>query len=272
MEDVTLRALRLLRTARVIAAEDTRVARRLLAGLGIRPAAKLLSLRAHNEMRAATALFAAVGENEHAVYVADAGTPAISDPGGRLARLARAAGLSVSPVPGASALTALLAVGGAAEGCAHFFGFPPRTANRRRDFFLSLRRLDGCAVFFESPRRVGATLVALADAFGGERRAVLGREMTKLHEQIVDADLDALVAAVAAGEIPQRGEFSLLVELPGDSATAVDAEKLFSLLAAELPPRRAAAVAARATGADSAALYRAHLARRGDARHGDKAD
>lgn len=262
LEDISLRALRLLRSATVIAAEDTRVVRRLLQALHIESLGNIISLRAHNEQAAAVRLINALGDGDHAVYVCDAGTPGISDPGGRLAQAARAAGVIVTPAPGASALTALLAVVGtslAPEHGVHFFGFSPRPAKKRVAFFQSLRALSGGAVLFESPRRITATLAELADILGGRQRAVIGRELTKFHEQIVEGDLNSLQQDFTAGNILPRGEFVLWVETPGLAAAQVEAEKMFAALSAYLPPRRAAALTAALTGADSAALYRRHI-------------
>ena len=261
-EDISLRALRLLQQTPLIAAEDTRVARRLLAVLNIKnDGVRLLSLRAHNERKAADKLIGDIKRLNSAVYISDAGAPGVSDPGARLVQAARAGGIRVIPAPGASALTALLSVAAAPEGGVHFFGFPPRPRTKREEFFASLRLLSGCAVLFESPRRIAATLRELANTLGNDRRAVLGREMTKLHEQYEDATLGALAAAAANGNIPTRGEFALLVETGGEQATTLDGEKLFNELSAALPPRQAASIAAKLTGGAADTFYRAHLAR-----------
>lgn len=260
LQDVSLRALRLLREAAVIAAEDTRVARRLLSALDIPAPARLLSARAHNEQRAAAKIIAALEAGESVVYVSDAGTPAVSDPGSRIAQAVRKAGFAVSPVPGASALTALLSAAALPEGAVHFYGFPPPAAARRRKFFAALSALEGVSVFYEAPHRIAATVAALAEAFGGGCRIVLGRELTKRYEQIVDSTLAEVADALARGDIPARGEFALAVENPAADAGAAEGWQAFAELEKLLPPRKAAAAAAAITGADAAALYKRHLA------------
>ena len=256
MGDISARAISALKESALVAAEDTRRARLLLAAHGI-AGKKMLSLRAHNENRAAELLIKKISAGESAAYLSDAGTPGISDPGARLARAARAAGIVVSPIPGASALTALLSAAGAAEGAVHFFGFAPRAKEERRRFFAELPAFSGSIVLFESPRRIAATAAALRDVFGGAARAVLGREMTKLHEQFSDMPLGEMAAALASGEIPARGEFALLVESSGKT-DLLPGRKLFAALNKELPPRKAAKIAAQFCGGSAAEYYRRH--------------
>ncbi len=260
LQDISLRGVQLLTAATVIAAEDTRVARRLLAGLKIPLAARLLSARAHNEQHAAQQILQELQAGNAVVYISDAGTPAVSDPGARIVATVRAAGFEVSPVPGASALTALLAVAALPLGSVHFYGFPPATATARRRLFATVAALDGFSVFYESPHRIAAMLNDLAETLGKERRIVLGRELTKLHEQIIDAPLMDVIAAVAQGEIPQRGEFVFAVENPALQAQTVDAKRIFLQLTAWLPPRKAAAATAKITGANASELYKEHIA------------
>ena len=261
LEDLSERAKRILQTATIIAAEDTRIAKRLFAALNLRPPKRLLSLRAHNEAAASEKLCAAIALGEHAAYIADAGTPGISDPGERLVKTARRLGIIVTAIPGASALTALLSVAGinTADGV-HFYGFPPH--KKRRDFFLSLRHLTGYAVIFESPHRIIDTVNLLVESFGDERRAVLGRELTKRYEQVIDATLAELACGLANGSIPPRGEFALLVELPAEKIAAIDATQLFAALVEHLPPRKAANLAAKLANDDKNTLYQRHMTRK----------
>ena len=254
LEDLSDRARRVLAEAPAVAAEDTRVARRLLSACGLR-GKKIFAVHAHNEARMSGAVLKVVAECGSCVYVSDAGTPGVSDPGGRLARVARDNGVKVVPVPGASALTTILMAAGVGEGEVHFFGFPPRGAGKRGRFFRELRGLRGCAVLFEAPTRFVNALELLADSLGGGRRVVLGRELTKVNEQIVEGTLDDLRAMAERGEIPARGEFCILAETPGERAMAAGRE-LFEALKAEMPPRRAATLAARFSGADADELYR----------------
>ncbi|MBE8158236.1 MAG: 16S rRNA (cytidine(1402)-2'-O)-methyltransferase [Betaproteobacteria bacterium] len=256
LSDISPRAVAALKEADIIAAEDTRRARKLLGACGV-VGKTLLSLRAHNENRAAELLIKKISETGVAAYLSDAGTPGVSDPGARLVRAARAAGIAVSPIPGASALTALLSAAGAAAAAVHFFGFAPRAKAERLRFFAELPAFSGNIILFESPHRIADSAAALCAVFGGGTRAVLAREMTKLHEQIIDASLEKIAAMLAAGEIPARGEFSLLVESAGKK-DLLPGRELFAALIKELPPRKAAKIAAQFCGGDAAEYYRQH--------------
>lgn len=257
LSDISARALEILSSTPVIAAEDTRRTRHLLAAHNIR-GKKVMSLHAHNEVRATAALLHKLQTLGQAAYLSDAGTPGISDPGAKLVRAARHAGVQVSPVPGASALSCILSVAGT-EGSVHFFGFAPRAQEARRKFFAALPALAGSIVLFESPARVCDAIRRLREALGDDARAVLAREMTKLHEQIEDMPLLQMEQALSSGHIPQRGEFALLVESAGRAPMAEAAESLFAELARELPPRKAAKIAAKFTGESAAELYRRRI-------------
>lgn len=252
--DLSGRARRVLAEAPTVAAEDTRVARRLLSACGIR-GKKLLSIREHNEARMSAAVLKVLAEHGVCAYVSDAGAPGVSDPGGRLVRAVRAAGVKVIPIPGPSALTALLMSAGCAADEVHFLGFPPRGAGRRESFFRGLRKFSGCVVLFEAPSRMLDSLERLAESLGGDARAVLGRELTKVNEQIVDGSLSQLREKAEQGEIPMRGECCILAETPGERELA-NGRELFAALRKEMPPRRAAALAAQFSGADADELYR----------------
>ncbi len=262
LRDISLRALDVLRDCDFVAAEDTRVARKLLAAHGI-AGKKILSARAQNEEAAAQKIIAALlaGDSLCAAYLTDAGTPGISDPGARIARRAREAGIAVTVLPGASALTAALCAAGAGENPAHFFGFPPRAKGKRKKFFAELSAYSGAVVLFESPRRAADCCARLAESLGENARVVVCRELTKSYEQIVEGAAGEITAAFANGEIPARGEFTLTADAPGRRAPALSPEAVFDLLRRELPPRRAAALAAKLTGANSAELYRKHSGR-----------
>ena len=264
LQDITLRSVQILRDAPLIGAEDTRTLRRLLAALNISASGKrLLSLRAHNESQAAETLLAAIPAGGYAVYTADAGTPCISDPGSRLVQIARKKGMRVVAVPGASALTTLIAAAGLSTSCAaggvHFFGFVPRATQQRDEFFLTLRGQQGCVVVFESPHRIRATTAALAIALGEGCRVVLGRELTKRHEEVIETTLGPLAEAVAQGQVVARGEFALLIEPPGIESTILQAQRIFTQLRAFLPPRQAAAATAKIVPCDAKTLYSQHL-------------
>lgn len=266
-EDISLRALRLLKTAAVIAAEDTRRAKQLLSLYDIPTPPRLLSVRAHNEARASARLLSLVTElpsGSHAVYVSDAGTPGVSDPGARLVAAARARGIAVVPIPGASALTTLLSIVGAGDNAGdaavHFYGFAPAASKQRMAFLQTLQQAAGYHVFFEAPHRMAQTLADSAQVLGDSCRCVLGRELTKQHEQIVDDTLGNIAARFQTGEIPARGEFVLLIDIAqATPAAAVAAQALFERLQAELPPRRAAAIAANFCDKPAAYFYQQHI-------------
>lgn len=256
---MTLRGLDTLRRVTAIACEDTRVTADLLRLLGLTVPA-LISVREHNEQRAAEGVVARIAGGEAVAYVSDAGTPGVSDPGARLVAAVRAAGHPVVPVPGPSAVTAALSVAGLADTAFTFIGFFPRDRAGRQTALDALEKRQETTVFFESPHRIDATLRALAHALGTvepARRVVICRELTKRHEEIVSLALDGLVAWVEENASHLRGEFVVLVA--GTSAktpgTALDATTLMRALVAELPPARAAKIATRVTGLPRETLY-----------------
>jgi 16S rRNA (cytidine1402-2'-O)-methyltransferase len=206
LEDVTLRALRILREVPHLYAEDTRHTRTLLARHGI--AARPRSLHAHNEAARTAEVLALLAGGESVALVSDAGTPLLSDPGERLVAAAAAAGHCVSPLPGPSAALAALVASGLPALPFLCVGFPPRRASARLTAFAALATRAETLVLFESPRRIGATLAGLAAAFGGERRACLAREISKLHESFERGTLAELATRFAGGA---RGELTLVV-------------------------------------------------------------
>jgi 16S rRNA (cytidine1402-2'-O)-methyltransferase len=254
LEDVTLRALRVLREAELILAEDTRHTRGLLERHGI--SAELVSLHGHNEQRRSALALAALARGADVALVSDAGTPLVSDPGERLVRAALDAGHAVSAVPGPSAVLAALVASGIATGRFSFIGFPPRRAGERKALFASLRGRAETLVFFESPRRIAATLRELSDALGA-RRACVARELTKLHEELARDTLDALAARFADGA---RGEVTLVVGgAPEPAAAAADSDLVDAAIRARAAAGGSASEiardVARATGAPRSAVY-----------------
>lgn len=213
LEDVTLRALRVLREAGLVLAEDTRHTRILLERHGI--AARPVSLHAHNEAARCDEVLAALAAGRSVALVSDAGTPLVSDPGERLVAAAIEAGYAVVPVPGASAVLAALAASGLPPLPFAFVGFPPRRASARTALFASYRGRPETLVLFESPHRTAATLRALADALG-ERRACVARELTKLHEELARGTLGELAERYREGA---RGEVTIVVAGATASAT-----------------------------------------------------
>ncbi len=255
LDDLSARARSVLGSVVVIAAEDTRHTRHLLQHFGL--ATPLLALHEHNEAGVVAALLARLAAGEDLALVSDAGTPLISDPGFRLVRAARAAGLRVAPVPGPAALIAALSVAGLPSERFVFEGFLPAKAGARRQHLAALVGEARTLVFYEAPHRLEATLVDLTAAFGSERPAALARELTKLHETVIDATLGDLMARVAADADQRRGEIVLIVG--GNDAQAAQAlaegRRLYALLRGELAPARAARIAAEFTGAPRRALY-----------------
>lgn len=255
-DDISARAIRTLRDVAVIAAEDTRHSRPLLQHHGIDT--PLVALHEHNEREVVDGLVRRMAEGESVALISDAGTPLISDPGFRLVRAARAAGVRCVPVPGACAAIAALSVAGLPSDRFVFEGFlPPKAAARR----ARLQELAGEArtlIFYESSHRVAESLADMRDAFGAQREAVLARELTKLFETVLGEPLGELAERVAADPDQQRGECVVLVAGRGEEVDArlAEGERVFAILREELPPARAAKLAAAISGAPRKLLYR----------------
>ena len=255
LEDISARALRVLREANCIAAEDTRHTGQLLAHFGIQT--PLLSLHEHNERDRLESIVARLREGQSLALVSDAGTPLISDPGFPLVRELRRQGLKVIPVPGPSSLLAALSVAGLPTDRFVFEGFLPAKAAARRERLRALAGEERTLVFLEASHRIAETLVDLAATFGGERPAVIARELTKRFEEVHGAPLEELAAWLDADPNRQRGEF-VLVAQGAPAASEVDTPETRRILAAllgELPASRAVAVAARLTGLRKKPLY-----------------
>jgi 16S rRNA (cytidine1402-2'-O)-methyltransferase len=208
LEDITLRALRVLRSVDRIACEDTRQTQKLLSHFGI--AVPTVSCHAHNERQRANELIAELKGGARIALVSDAGIPGISDPGEFLVAQAVAAGIPVIPIPGASAVVSALAASGLDTTSFLFVGFPPPRTGERRSFFETLRTERATMIFYEAPHRVVESLRDAVQVFGAERRAVLAREITKVHEEFLRGTLQEL-EAICAGRELLRGEMTLLV-------------------------------------------------------------
>ena len=215
--DITMRALEVLRSVGHIAAEDTRHTAKLLRHYEI--ATPLVSYHEHNRRRQLPRILALLAQGDVAL-VSDAGTPGISDPGAELVTTADTAGHEVVPLPGPSALSAILSVAGCEPGPVHFLGFLPRKRRARRDLIERYAAGPGAVVFFETPHRLQAALADIA-AVAGMQQLVVGRELTKLHEEIVRGPA-AVVAAQLALK-PPRGEFVLVLQGMGDGPPPVTA-------------------------------------------------
>ena len=255
LSDLSPRALEVLRTVAAICAEDTRRTGQLLSHFGIQQ--PLVALHEHNEEALAQRIVARLQAGESLALVSDAGTPLVSDPGFRLVRAAREAGVRVSPVPGACAAIAALSVAGLPSDRFSFEGFLPAKASARRDRLQSLAGEVRTMVFYESSHRIGESLADMAAIFGGGRQAVLARELTKLFETVLDGDLAGLLEQVEADDNQRKGEFVVVVRGAADDAQAQLAQgrHLYARLSEHLPPSTAAKLAAELTGAPRKALY-----------------
>jgi len=256
LDDISVRAREVLCAVDLIAAEDTRHSAALLRHIG--STVRTFALHEHNERAASDQLVERMREGAQIALISDAGTPLISDPGFRLVRAAREAGVVVSPVPGACAVIAALSVAGLPSDRFVFEGFLPAKSAARRAHLETVRAETRTLIFYESSHRIDETLNDALAVFGGERRAALARELTKLFETVLDGTLAELAARVAADADQRRGEFVLLVAGAAedvDAARLLEGQRVFDLLRRELPPSRAAKVAAEITGAPRKALY-----------------
>jgi 16S rRNA (cytidine1402-2'-O)-methyltransferase len=209
LEDISARALRVLREVELIACEDTRRTRALLAHFDIHT--RTISYYEHNKMTRGPQILRRLAEGSSVALVTDAGTPGISDPGFLLVRDARAAGIPVTPIPGPAAVTTALSAAGMPADRFVFEGFLPVKPGRRLHRLEALRGLDATIVLYESPHRILATLEAIQAVFG-ERAIVVARELTKKFEEIVTAPASGHLERLRAGEI--RGEFTVVIPRP----------------------------------------------------------
>jgi 16S rRNA (cytidine1402-2'-O)-methyltransferase len=255
--DLTPRARAALEGADLIAAEDTRRTGALLAAIGI--SRKLVSLHEHNEEQRIASLLSELKAGKIVALVSDAGTPLLSDPGYALVRAAVSAGIDIRAIPGVSAVTAALSIAGLPTDRFVFEGFLPARASERRLALARLATETRTLVFFEAPHRIVAVLADLAQVLGAERRAVVARELTKLHEAVYRGTLEELTAVAAKEPNLARGEITLLIEgaasLQEQGADQALLVRALKALLAELPPARAAALAAQITGVKRSEAY-----------------
>jgi 16S rRNA (cytidine1402-2'-O)-methyltransferase len=256
LADSSPRSIELLRAADIVACEDTRTTRTLLAHHGI--GARTVALHAHNERAAGAPLLRALREGRTVALVSDAGTPAISDPGALLVAAAHREGLRVVPVPGPSAALAAYSASGFVADRFVFAGFlPPRRGRALDDLDLPWP-----VILYEAPHRVLETVQALLARFGPDRELVIARELTKKFEEVARMPLGAAPAWLAAGPHRQAGEF-VLVLAPGDGKTPelAEGERVLGILRQRLPASEAAKLAAKITGLPRQALYASAMKR-----------
>ncbi|MEM9330924.1 MAG: 16S rRNA (cytidine(1402)-2'-O)-methyltransferase [Pseudomonadota bacterium] len=253
--DITLRVLEHLAGSDLIACEDTRVTGKLLRHYGIKR--KLLAYHEHNADTAGPMLLEEVRSGRSVVLVSDAGTPIVSDPGFRLVVQAREMDIPIIPLPGASAPLAALVASGLSAETWLFAGFLPAKKGARLTRLSELATVNATLIVFESPKRVHQTLDEMRDAFGPKRRVCLARELTKLHEEIKTAPLEALIAEFNAREV--RGEVVLVVAPPAQKSPG-DTDTLLKELLQTMPLSQAAAEAAALTGVSKRDLYQRALA------------
>jgi 16S rRNA (cytidine1402-2'-O)-methyltransferase len=262
LEDLTPRARRTLVQVSLIAAEDTRHTGRLLMHIGCKT--RLIALHDHNEEKAVAGVLAVLLDGKSVALVSDAGTPLLSDPGFRLVRAARDHAIAVSPVPGASAITAALSVAGIATDRFCFEGFAPAKHAARKEWLERLQFERRTLVVYESVHRIGECLSDMVDVFGADRPAFVGRELTKMHEQCVRASLSELLARVESRAIVDKGEFVIVVAgSDHDHESPLEVDRLLRALGARLSSKDAAKVAADATGLKRNALYERLLEMKG---------
>jgi len=258
--DITLRAIEVLKSASVIAAEDTRVTRVLLNHFGIKT--RVLAVHEHNERNAADGLVNLLQQGDSVALVTDAGTPAVSDPGAVVVNAVRRAGFTVIPVPGASAVIAALSASGEGEHGFTFAGFLPSGTGDRKRALESWKSCTHALVFYETPHRIVEMVAALQEVFGEEREIVLAREITKKFESIHRVKLRDAVAWLAADANNIRGEFVVIVAnasigepLEGKTAEDQALERTLTILLEELPLKQAVAMAVKITGEKKNKVY-----------------
>jgi 16S rRNA (cytidine1402-2'-O)-methyltransferase len=267
LRDITVRALEVLAGADLIACEDTRVSRKLTEHYGI--AAPLTPYHDHNAAEARPQLLARLADGAAIALISDAGTPLISDPGYKLVRAARDAGVSVTALPGASAVLAALGVSALPTDRFFFEGFLPAKDGARRTRIAELKRIPATLVLFESGPRIAAALAELAEGLG-PREAAICRELTKLHEEVRRGDLAALARDYAAGA-ETRGEFVLVIAPPAeDMGESIDIDALLRAALARLSVKEAVAEVATVTGEPRRDVYQRALALAKERDHKDR--
>jgi 16S rRNA (cytidine1402-2'-O)-methyltransferase len=268
LDDITVRAKRVLMSADIVLAEDTRVTKTLLSHIGAAPT-QLVSANQYKEAALAQSLCDWLAQGKQVAFVSDAGTPGIADPGAVSVNAARARGFNVVPIPGPSALASIMSVAGVAHGKVLFDGFLPSASgarSKRLESLLAVARLNVAVVFFEAPHRVVDCCAAIAHVWGSAARIVIGRELTKKFEEIVALPISETAAWFAANDNRQRGEFVLLVHLPeqpqSDATQQAQQDQMMAWLNELVPAlgtNAAAKLVSKVMGVSKATAYQAAL-------------
>lgn len=263
LEDMTPRALRILESVALIAAEDTRHSGRLLSHFNIKT--PMIAVHDHNERQQQQKIIEKLQGGEDIALISDAGTPLISDPGFVLVREVRAAGFRVTPLPGCCALVAALCAAGVPSDRFAFEGFPPAKSQQRLNFYTALAAENRTLMFYESPHRIIDSLKDIVTAFGSERNIALARELTKTFETFLNGTAESVLAQVEADPNQRKGEFVLMVEgAPKQDETLLDprSSEVLDILLEELSLKQASALAAKITGIKKKVMYQAALERK----------
>lgn len=263
LEDMTPRALRILESVALIAAEDTRHSGRLLSHFNIKT--PMIAVHDHNERQQQQKIIEKLQQGLDIALISDAGTPLISDPGFVLVREVRAAGFQVAPVPGCCALVAALCAAGVPSDRFAFEGFPPAKSQQRLNYYTARAGETRTLMFYESPHRIIDSLKDIVSAFGPERSIVLARELTKTFETFLGGTAEEVLARVEADPNQRKGEFVLMIEgAPEQDDTLLDprSSEVLDILLEELSVKQASALAARITGVKKKVLYQAALERK----------
>ena len=262
LDDITMRAVKVLESVDIIAAEDTRHSKTLLQHFGIRT--PMIPLHEHNEKRQVPCLVRQLEEGQSIGLISDAGTPLISDPGFRLVRAAHDSGIPPVPVPGPSALAAMLSVAGLPVDHFIFEGFLPARSAARRSHLQALAAETRSLVFYESSHRIMDSLNDMAEVLGPERECSVGRELTKRYESLYRGSLQSVLDVLAADEQQQRGEFVVVIQgtEAQDDEAIIEAQRVMDVLREELPMSQAAALAAKICGVRKKLLYEYGLSRK----------
>ncbi|MFQ6004641.1 MAG: 16S rRNA (cytidine(1402)-2'-O)-methyltransferase [Woeseia sp.] len=270
LSDLAPRARQILENVDLIAAEDTRHTGRLLSHFGINT--RQIALYDHNEEAVVSTLISTLKKGKSVALVSDSGTPLISDPGYRVVSAAHTEKIPVSPIPGASAVTAALSAAGLPTDRFCFEGFLPRKKTARVNRLKELREEPRTIVFYESVHRIEDTLKDLNTVLGAGRKAFVGRELSKVHEQCVAASLGELEDMIRMDQLAVKGEFVLVVEGDRDAdvdTVTIDVDELIAEVSAALPAGQTADLVSSLTGRRRNEIYRLILAGKSDFRHPD---